>query len=323
MKDQKRFSPEEIEELKEKRDEFTIIKKNLKIYYEFPLGQGASSSVYVGFIYGKSPLMVTTGLIETQRFQDCKVAVKVPSSFGQDETEQLFREIDSMKKIGYNENVICMLGICFLDEKPVIAFELADKNLLSYVRTLRETILGQIQAPVNIFFSILWQIARGMQYISSKNIVHRDLAARNVLLTDSFNAKISDFGLSFCAYLEENSSSSTPQKLPVKWLSLEALLDMVFSEKSDVWAFGILMFEVFSFGAIPYKDVVLKDLVEMLRNGDRLECPKAANEETYEIMRSCWQEDPEARPTFEQLSERFREMLKSTTMAYGYVEGRK
>ena len=164
-----------------------------------------------------------------------------------------------------------------------------------------------------------------MQYISSKNIVHRDLAARNVLLTDSFNAKIADFGLSFCTDLEENltSSSSTPQKLPVKWLSLEALLNMVFSEKSDVWAFGILMFEVFSFGAIPYKDVILEELIEMLRNGDRLECPKAANEDTYEIMRSCWQEDPEARPTFEQLSERFREMLENTTMIYGYVEGRK
>uniref|UniRef100_A0A914D8F0 Protein kinase domain-containing protein n=1 Tax=Acrobeloides nanus TaxID=290746 RepID=A0A914D8F0_9BILA len=323
MERQKRLSPEEIEELKEKRDEFTIVKKNLKIYYEFPLGQGASSSVYVGFIYGKSPLMVATGLIETQRFQDCKVAVKVPSSFGQDETEQLFREIDSMKKIGYNENVICMLGICFLDEKPVIAFELADKNLLSYVSTLRETILGQIQAPVNIFFSILWQIARGMQYISSKNIVHRDLAARNVLLTDSFNAKISDFGLSLCADLEEKSSSSTPQKLPVKWLSLEALLNKVFSVKSDVWAFGVLMFEVFSFGSIPYKDVILEELIEMLKNGDRLECPKAANEETYEIMRSCWQEDPEARPIFEQLSERFREMLESRTMTYGYVEGSK
>uniref|UniRef100_A0A914EGK8 Tyrosine-protein kinase catalytic domain-containing protein n=1 Tax=Acrobeloides nanus TaxID=290746 RepID=A0A914EGK8_9BILA len=128
MKTEKQLSPEEIEDLKEKRDEFTIPKKKLKIYYEMPLGDGVSSTVYIGFIHGKSPLSITTNLIETQRFQDCKVAVKVPSTFGSDESDQLFREIDSMKKIGYHQNVICMLGVCFLNEKPVDAFELADKD---------------------------------------------------------------------------------------------------------------------------------------------------------------------------------------------------
>jgi hypothetical protein len=162
MRTQKQLSPEEIEDLKEKRDEFTIPKKKLKIYYEFQLGDGASSTVYIGFIYGKSPLAVTANLVETQRFQDCKVAVKVPSTFGSDESEQLFREIDSMKKIGYHQNVICMLGVCFLDEKPVVAFELADKDLLEYVQSLKEANLENTYFSPKIFYSILWQVAKGM-----------------------------------------------------------------------------------------------------------------------------------------------------------------
>uniref|UniRef100_A0A914DUP6 Protein kinase domain-containing protein n=1 Tax=Acrobeloides nanus TaxID=290746 RepID=A0A914DUP6_9BILA len=299
---QKQLSPEEIEELKIKRDEFTILRKNLKIYYEFPLGQGASSSVYAGFLYGQSPLMVSTGLIETQRFQDCKVAVKVPSSFGQDETEQLFREIDSMKKIGYNKHVICMLGISLLSEKPAVVFDLAEKDLLDYVRSLKETIFGQIQAPTNIFFSILWQVARGMQYISSKNIVHRDLAARNVLLTDSFNAKIADFGLSFSTDSGSPSTTDLPKKLPIKWLAIEALLN--------------------NLGLVSYKDLTTEDLVDFLRSGNRLECPEAANKETYEMMLCCWKEDYDERPTFEQLVSQLREILKTTTMTYGYVESK-
>jgi serine/threonine protein kinase len=159
LKNQKELSPEEVEDLKEKRDEFTIPKKKLRIHFESPLGHGASSTIYNGFLYGQSPLTVSTKRLDTQRFQDCKVAVKVPSSIGQDEIEQLFREIDSMKRIGYHEHVVSMLGICFLAEKAVVVFELAEKDLLAYVRSFRTLKVNFL--PFNIFFSILWQIASG------------------------------------------------------------------------------------------------------------------------------------------------------------------
>uniref|UniRef100_A0A914CQ68 Serine-threonine/tyrosine-protein kinase catalytic domain-containing protein n=1 Tax=Acrobeloides nanus TaxID=290746 RepID=A0A914CQ68_9BILA len=136
LNNQKQLSPEEVEDLKEKRDEFTIFKKKLRIHYESPLGHGASSTIYNGFLYGQSPLTVLTKRLQTQRFQDCKVAIKLPSSNGQEEIEQLFREIDSMKRIGYHEHVISMLGICFLAEKAVIVFELAEKDLLAYILNL-------------------------------------------------------------------------------------------------------------------------------------------------------------------------------------------
>ena len=157
-----------------------------------------------------------------------------------------------------------------------------------------------------------------MQFIASKHIVHRDLAARNILLTDSFNAKISDFGLSFCT--DDKSSSFLPKKLPVKWLSIEAIMSKIFSEKSDVWAFGVLMYEVFSFGETPYKNVIFEELVEFLQSGQRLACPEAANRETYEIMLSCWEENPEDRPNFESLADKLHKILENATQAYGYLE---
>src|SRR5687768_14107995 len=119
-----------------------------------------------------------------------------------------------------------------------------------------------------------------MTFIASKHIVHRDLAARNILLTDSFNAKISDFGLSFSTDAKNEDSSFLPKKLPIKWLSIEALVRKIFSEKSDVWAFGVLMYEVFSFGEVPYKNVIFEELIELLQSGQRAGCPEAANRET-------------------------------------------
>uniref|UniRef100_A0A914D5R1 Protein kinase domain-containing protein n=1 Tax=Acrobeloides nanus TaxID=290746 RepID=A0A914D5R1_9BILA len=160
MKDQKHLTSEEIIDLKEKRDEFTISKK-LKVYYEFPIGDGAASTVYLGFLIGPSPLNLATKRIETQHFQDCKVAVKDPSSFGYDESEQLFNEIESMKKIGYHEHIIIMLCICFLDKNPVMVVELASNDLLKYVNNFRENIMDHTYFPFKIFFSILWQVARG------------------------------------------------------------------------------------------------------------------------------------------------------------------
>jgi serine/threonine protein kinase len=164
----------------------------------------------------------------------------------------------------------------------------------------------------------------GMQYIASKSIVHRDLAARNILLTDSFNAKISDFGLS-CSTIVEKSNKLyyLPKKLPVKWLSIEALVSKIFSEKSDVWAFGVLMYEVFSFGQAPYPTFGLEDLVEYLQTGNRLSRSETADEEIYEIMLDCWKEDPEERPTFGAISRRFYAILEDATRSYGYVEGKK
>ena len=161
------------------------------------------------------------------------------------------------------------------------------------------------------FFSVTYL---GMQYISSKSLIHRDLAARNILLCDSNVAKISDFGL--CVTSSDNNSpyeASLHKKLPMKWLPLETLNSRIISEKSDVWSFGILSYEIYSLGKVPYENMDIKDVHEFLNHGNRLECPEYANEEIYNMMISCWHENPDDRPTFTGLLETLRSLLEGTS----------
>uniref|UniRef100_A0A914ER02 Protein kinase domain-containing protein n=1 Tax=Acrobeloides nanus TaxID=290746 RepID=A0A914ER02_9BILA len=139
-------------------------------------------------------------------------------------------------------------------------------------------------------------------------MVHRDLAARNVLLCDNLVAKISDFGL--CCTTDETliHKGNLAQKLPIKWLALEALTDRIFSEKSDIWSFGILVYEVFTFGSIPYANMNNDEMLVFLQAGNRLERPNNVCDELYEIMKSCWNKYMGLRPNFLELEERFENL---------------
>jgi serine/threonine protein kinase len=156
-----------------------------------------------------------------------------------------------------------------------------------------------------------------MQYIASKNMVYRDLAARNVLLTENYTAKITDFGL--CCTLDESftyQAAGRSKKLPIKWLSIEALIDRTFSEKSDIWSFGVLMYEVFSLGKVPYAVMNNDDVLEFLQEGKRLERPEFSSEGLYDIMKKCWKKEVESRPNFGELVEMLYEMLERLNEEY-------
>ena len=145
-----------------------------------------------------------------------------------------------------------------------------------------------------------------MRHIASKGLVHRDLAARNVLLySNNRVAKISDFGL--CSSCDQTFIyiSTLTKKLPIKWLALESLIERIFSEKSDIWSFGVLMYEVFTFGQIPYDPMNNDELLVFLQANGRLDRPNNITDELYEIMYSCWYKDIEKRPNFAQLHENF------------------
>nr|WOX59916.1 receptor tyrosine kinase PVR2A2 [Gecarcinus lateralis] len=146
-----------------------------------------------------------------------------------------------------------------------------------------------------------WQVAKGMEYLSRRNVLHGDLAARNLLLSDNNVVKISDFGMSRDIYKDNVYVKSKDALMPVKWMSVEAIRDRIFTVQSDVWAFGITLWEIFSLGTTPYPSVDYTNFLELLEEGYRMDCPKYANQEIHNIMMQCWKLDPMDRPPFSQL----------------------
>ncbi|ETN59928.1 hypothetical protein AND_008464 [Anopheles darlingi] len=142
------------------------------------------------------------------------------------------------------------------------------------------------------------QIACGMEHLEDLGITHRDLAARNILIDERKTLKISDFGLSRTGiYI-----NSVNKKVPLRWLSIEAIRDKLYSSKSDVWAFGIVLWEIGTLGGYPYPTIGNHELQSFLEQGKRLERPENCTAEVYALMLQCWREDPAERPTFEQIS---------------------
>ncbi|XP_030643569.1 KIT proto-oncogene, receptor tyrosine kinase b [Chanos chanos] len=162
--------------------------------------------------------------------------------------------------------------------------------------------------------SFSYQVAKGMDFLTSKNCIHRDLAARNILLTQGRVAKICDFGLARDITRDANYVLKGNARLPVKWMSPESLFDCVYTFESDVWSYGILLWEIFSLGNSPYPGVpVDSNFYRMIQDGYRMSEPEFAPSEIYEVMRWCWSADPMKRPSFKKLVERTELLLSETT----------
>ncbi|XP_042315079.1 receptor-type tyrosine-protein kinase FLT3 [Sceloporus undulatus] len=147
-----------------------------------------------------------------------------------------------------------------------------------------------------------YQVAKGMEFLESKSCVHRDLAARNILLTHGKVAKICDFGLARDIMYDSNYVVRGNARLPVKWMSPESLFEGIYTIKSDVWSYGILLWEIFSLGVNPYPGMqVDANFYKMIRSGFKMECPFYATKEIYLVLCSCWALDSQKRPSFSQL----------------------
>ncbi|XP_020711050.2 vascular endothelial growth factor receptor 1-like isoform X1 [Athalia rosae] len=154
-----------------------------------------------------------------------------------------------------------------------------------------------------------WQVARGMEYLSSRNVLHGDLAARNILLADDNIVKICDFGLARNMYKDNNYKKRGEGPLPIKWMAIESIRDRIFSTQSDVWSFGIVLWEFFTLARTPYPGMEAEVQCDRLIGGYRMEKPDYATDEIYEFMLRCWKAKPSLRPTFSELVDTIGNLL--------------
>uniref|UniRef100_A0A914HKH4 Protein kinase domain-containing protein n=1 Tax=Globodera rostochiensis TaxID=31243 RepID=A0A914HKH4_GLORO len=323
-----------------REDQWELERRKLIIYEDKRLGSGAFGSVYLGKLVGlqngKQPLSI--GLL---RAENSLVAVKMLPEYADEVSKSEFlREIGLMKSLGFHERLVNMLA-CVTQSEPycLVVEYCSDGDLLQFLRARCKYMLELNEAGVKytepncetdfdramimtvkqlLVFAV--QISYGLEYLSQKGFVHRDVAARNILVQDKTYAKIGDFGLCRFIYADSDNYKSRGGRLPIKWMAPEAIRHYEFTTSSDVWSFGVLMFEIITLGGTPYPGMQPDDMLLFLESGKRMSQPDNCPDDFYRVMCSCWTGDPRLRLEFAQIRQQLALQLENVSDEYAYLK---
>ncbi|KAK2835864.1 hypothetical protein Q5P01_016348 [Channa striata] len=233
------------------------------------------------------------------------------------------KRVDSQKWMSAEEDVtegdlglgrIAQLDIC---TGTAVCSTAGDKASGSNM-DLQEESSDEDHLTMEDLISYSFQVAKGMEFLSSRKCIHRDLAARNILLSENNVVKICDFGLARDVYKDPDYVRKGDARLPLKWMAPETIFDRVYTTQSDVWSFGVLLWEIFSLGASPYPGVCIDEsFCRRLKEGTRMRPPEYATTEIYQTMLDCWLDRPTERPTFAELVEHLGNLLQASAQQDG------
>ncbi|XP_010727531.3 epidermal growth factor receptor [Larimichthys crocea] len=266
------------------------------------LGSGAFGTVYKG-------LWVPEG-------EDVKIPVAIKvlrEATSPKANKEILDEAYVMASVEH-PHVCRLLGICLTSTVQLVTQLMPYGCLLDYVKENKDNIGSQ--------YLLNWcvQISKGMNYLEERHLVHRDLAARNVLVKTPQHVKITDFGLAKLLNADEKEYHADGGKVPIKWMALESILNRTYTHQSDVWSYGVTVWELMTFGTKPYDGIPASEIAGVLEKGERLPQPPICTIDVYMIMVKCWMIDADSRPRFRELIAEFTKMARDPSR-YLVIQG--
>ncbi|XP_066491075.1 insulin receptor isoform X2 [Tiliqua scincoides] len=284
-------------------DEWEVPREKISLLQE--LGQGSFGMVYEG---------IAKDIVKGEA--EIRVAVKtVNESASLRERIEFLNEASVMKGFSCH-HVVRLLGVVSKGQPTLVIMELmAHGDLKSYLRSLRPEAENNPGCPpptLREMIQMAAEIADGMAYLNAKKFVHRDLAARNCMVAEDFTVKIGDFGMTRDIYETDYYRKGGKGLLPVRWMAPESLKDGVFTAYSDVWSFGVVLWEISSLAEQPYQGLSNEQVLKFVMDGGCLERPENCAERLHNLMQMCWQYNPKMRPSFTEIIEMLKDDLHPT-----------
>nr|XP_005991737.1 PREDICTED: high affinity nerve growth factor receptor [Latimeria chalumnae] len=282
--------------------------KRKDIVLKWELGEGAFGKVFLAECYNLTP------------DQD-RMLVAVKTLKDATETARLdFQREAELLTVLQHEHIVRFYGVCTDGELLIMVFEyMRHGDLNRFLRAhgpdakildnLKVAPFGQLN--LTQMLQIATQIASGMVYLASLHFVHRDLATRNCLVGDSLMVKIGDFGMSRDIYSTDYYRVGGRTMLPIRWMPPESIMYRKFTTESDIWSFGVVLWEIFTYGKQPWYQLSNTEAIECITQGRELERPRTCPKEVYDIMQGCWQREPQQRLNIKEIHNRLHALEKA------------